>query len=163
MPGKCAAVKHRRKAGLAVLELDAQQAREEVMEAVPLATIVERQEEQVRAGERVQQLVGTLLFEHRVTQRAAQPFENRGAKHERLHRGVVCFEHLVDEEVDHVAALGPEPGHEAGPILDCLKREGREVEPGGPALGALDEIVDGLRFEPEIETIVQEHCRPRRG
>ena len=56
MPRERAAVKRRREARLAMLELDAQQLREEVMEAVPLASIVERQEEQVRARERGQQL-----------------------------------------------------------------------------------------------------------
>ena len=50
-----------------------------------------------------------------------------------------------------------EPAHERVPILDCLERERREVEPGRPALGSLDEIVDVLGLEPELETIVQEH------
>ena len=100
--------------------------------------------------------VGAFLFDHGVTQRAAQPSEDRGTKHEGLHRGIVCFEHLVDEEIDDVAAPAAEPAHERVSIVDCPEREGCEVEPGGPALGPLDEIVDVLGLEPELQTIVQE-------
>ena len=67
MPGKGPAVKRRREAGLAVLELDPQELGEEMVEAVPLAEIVERQEEQVRSRERGQPPVGAFLFDHRVT------------------------------------------------------------------------------------------------
>ena len=100
MPGECATVERRREAWLAVLEFDAQQLREQVVEAVPLALIVERQEKQIRPRERGQPLVGPFLFDHRVAQRAGQPFEDRGTQHEGLRLWIVCFEHLVDEEVD---------------------------------------------------------------
>jgi hypothetical protein len=50
-----------------MLELDPQELGEEMVEAVPLAEIVERQEEQVRSRERGQPPVGAFLFDHRVT------------------------------------------------------------------------------------------------
>ena len=71
----------------------------------------------------------------------------------------MCFEHLVDEEIDDVAAPAAEPAHERVSIVGCPERERCEVEPGGPALGPLDEIVDVLGLEPELETIVQENVR----
>ena len=60
-------MKHCRQARLSVLQLDAKKLREEVVEAIPGGSIVERHEEQVRAGEAVEQLVGALLFEDRIT------------------------------------------------------------------------------------------------
>ena len=69
----------------------------------------------------------------------------------------MCFEHLVDEEIDDVAAPAAEPAHERVTIVHCLEREGCEVEPGRPALGPLDEILDVLGLEPELQTIVQEN------
>ena len=117
MPGECPPVKRRHKARFAVLELDSQQLGKEMVEAIPLASIVERQEEEVRSRERGQQFAGAFLFDHRITQRAAQPFEDRGTKHQGLHRRVVCFEHLVDEEIDDIAVPAPEPAHERLTVL----------------------------------------------
>ena len=69
----------------------------------------------------------------------------------------MCFEHLVDQEVDDVAAPAAEPAHERMTIVRRPERQSCEVEPGGPALGPLDEILDVLGLEPELQTIVQEN------
>jgi hypothetical protein len=45
-------VEHRCQARLPALELDSKQLREEVVEAVPLSSIVERDEEEIRTRER---------------------------------------------------------------------------------------------------------------
>ena len=126
------------------------------MEAIPLARVVERQEEQVRAGERVEQLRGAFLFEQRVAQRAAQAIEDRGTEHELLRRRIVCLEHLVDEEVDDVAVPAAESAHQRAPVVGRLQRERREVDAGRPALRSLDEILDVGALEPELQTVVQE-------
>src|SRR5262245_25965582 len=55
-PDICAPVQRLRNAGLAMLELDAQQLREELMEAVPLAVLVQRQQEEIRLRQLPQQL-----------------------------------------------------------------------------------------------------------
>src|SRR5262249_3950735 len=102
------------------LELDAHELGKEVVEAVPLASVVEGHEEQVRARERVEEPARALLLEHRVAQWAGQPLEDRATKHERLRRGIVCFEHLVHEEIDHVTAAAAERAREGAPVLCSL-------------------------------------------
>jgi hypothetical protein len=120
------------------------------MEAIPLARVVERQEEQVGAGERVQQLRGAALFEQRVAQRTAEALEDRRAEHQLLRRQIVCLEYLVDEEVDDVAVSGAESPHQRRPVFCRLQRQRREVDPGSPTLGPLDEILDVGGLEPEL-------------
>src|SRR6476620_9383063 len=108
VPGECPAVKRGGEAGLAVLELDAQQLREEMVEAVPLAAVVERHYEEVRARELVEERAGALLLEHGIAEATAHALEDRRAEHERLHRGVVCLQHVADEEIDPVTAPATE-------------------------------------------------------
>src|SRR5262249_21260023 len=148
VPGVCPAMQRRSEARLAMLELDAQELAEEMVEAVPLIPVVERNEEQIRSRQRAQLVAGALLLEHRVTERARKPLEDRRTEHQRLQRRIVSFEHLVDEEVDDVPARATEPADEGVPIVGAPKREGCEVETRGPALGPFDEIVYVRRREP---------------
>ena len=123
MPLVGPAVELRREARLAVLELDQQQLREEVMEAVPLAPVVERDEEEVAARERVEPFGSAPLLVHRVAQRTAQPIKDRSAEHQRLLRGIVRLEHLFHEEIDHRPARGAEAAHEGVLVVDSAERE----------------------------------------
>ena len=123
MPLVGPAVELRRTARLAVLELDLQQLREEVMEAVPLAPVVERDEEQVAARERVEPFGSAPLLVHRVAQRTAQPIKDRSAEHQRLLRRIVRLEHLLHEEIDHGPARGAEAAHEGVLVVDSAERE----------------------------------------
>src|SRR5262245_2391979 len=121
MPRRRATVKRGREPRLPILELDAEELREQMVKAVPRASIIEGPEKQIRMRERGQQLARAFLLEYGVAQRAAQPLENGAAKHERLRGGVVRFEDLGDEEVDHGAALGTERPHERPAVVDSLK------------------------------------------
>ena len=60
-----------------MLELDAQELSEELMEAVPLAAVVERHHEEIRAGELVKPFRASFLLEHRVAEGAAHPSQDR--------------------------------------------------------------------------------------
>src|SRR5262249_46608562 len=88
-----------------------------------------------------------------------QPLEDRAAKHQGLQRGLVALEHFVDEEVDDVATGTAEPAHERVPVLGTAKRQRSEIQPGRPALGPFDELIDVIARQPEVETIVEEKIR----
>ena len=72
---------------------------EEPVVPVPLATAIERDEEQVGGGEFLQHLRGPACIEHRITERAAEVFQDRrtGEKRDRDRREV--RQHLGAEVV----------------------------------------------------------------
>ena len=104
MPGVGAAVQGRGQARLAPVELDPQQEREEGVEAVPPALMVEGDEEQVAGRQRLEHRSGVLLVQHRIAQRAGRPFQDGGAQHQRLHRRIMRLEHLGLQEVEQMPA-----------------------------------------------------------
>src|SRR5438034_442634 len=85
---------------LAPLEFHAQKLREEVMEAVPLAAVVEGDQEQVGPRESVEHPGCVLALQYGAAKRAAQPIEDRGSKHQLLHGRVVRLEYLLHQELD---------------------------------------------------------------
>ena len=66
MPGVSPAVKRCGDPWLTMLELDPEQASEEMMEAVPPTPVIERNEEEVRPRECAEQICAALLLEHRI-------------------------------------------------------------------------------------------------
>jgi hypothetical protein len=87
-----------------VLELDAQQLHEELVEPIPpsVPAPLDADQEQIGARQLGERLSAVLLFEKRVAQRAAELVEDRHPEHELLRRRVVRVEDLLDEQVDNV-------------------------------------------------------------
>jgi hypothetical protein len=83
-PRSRAAVQFRQEMGLAPLELGAQDVREEMVEAVPLALIAERCEEQVRAPQGGECVVGAFAPQDRVAEWSGHTLEDRATRHELL-------------------------------------------------------------------------------
>jgi hypothetical protein len=77
VPGEGPPMQGPRKSRLTMLELDSEQLREEVMEAVPRAAVVEWDQEEIRPRKLVEQPSGAVLFEHRVAQRATEALQDR--------------------------------------------------------------------------------------
>ena len=98
MPGVRAAVQRRGQPRLAPLELHPEQLGEQVVEAVPPALVVERDQEQVAPRQRVEHRGRALLLQHGIAQGAGQPLENRRAEHQRLHRRVMRLEYLRHQD-----------------------------------------------------------------
>ena len=71
-----------------------------------------------------------------VTQRAAEPLEHRGLKQERAYLFTLVLEDLFGQEVQDVAVAAGERGREPGGIGLPAQRQGRQLQPGGPPLGA---------------------------
>ena len=152
-------MQRRGQARLAPLELHPQQLGEQVVEAVPPALVVERDEEQVGPRQRVEHRGRVLLLQHGIAQGAGQPFENRSAEHQRLHRRVVRLEHLGHQEIDHVAVRAAKSAHESVAVGSVPQRERREVEPGRPSLRLPQQTFDIFGREAEPEAAVQECVR----
>ena len=82
VPLACPTVQLGRQLGLLVQEARPQDVGEELVVAVPLAPVVERDEEQVASIERLQHGLAPALAGHGVAQRAGQPVEDRGLQQE---------------------------------------------------------------------------------
>ena len=74
---------------------------------------------------------------------------------------VVGGEHLAREEVDDVGARAVERRDEAVLVRRAGERQRRQVDAGGPALGARDEQLDVGGVEPERQPSVEELVRLR--
>ena len=72
--------------------------------AVPLAAIVERDDERVRAGEGIERIRGAARREHRVAQGRRQPVEDRRREQEPLELLRLVVQHLLHEVVGDLLA-----------------------------------------------------------
>ena len=67
---------------MATLELGSKEVAEEVVVAVPLAAIVERDDERVRACQGLERIGGVLSAEHGVAEGRRHPSQDRGGEQE---------------------------------------------------------------------------------
>ncbi len=128
-------------------EVGLQDVGEEVVVAVPAATVVERDDEQVGAVERLQHGGAVVAAGDGVAQRTAQPIENRGLNKEIPHTFGLPIEHLVDQVVDDVAVVARESGDEPGDVVAALHRQRGQLQRGDPAFGAPLQVCDVERCE----------------
>ncbi len=109
---------------------------EEVVVTEPFPAVVERDDQQVVRLERLQNARGIVPLEHGVTQRTAHAVEDRGPRQElelaRAPGGRGARPEVIGDE-PVVAAERREPRLAVGSV----ESERREVDPCGPALGAL--------------------------
>ena len=137
----------------------AQRLGEEVVVAPPLPLVVERDHEEVRPLERLQLLLAVGAAGDRVAQRAGQVVEDRGVEQERPDVLGLAVEHLVDEVVEDEAVAAGERLDEPVRVTRARRGEGRELQPGRPALGPLLERGDVARLEAEAHHVVEERRR----
>ena len=81
---------------------------EEVVVAVPLAAVVQRDQEEVVPVEGLEQGPAAGLAGDRVAQGAGHPVEDRGLQQERLDVLGLALQHLLDEVVDDVPVIARE-------------------------------------------------------
>ena len=94
--------------GILVEEPGAQHVGEEVVIPVPLASIVERDHEQVLALQRFERRLPAGRTGHRVAQRTLQPIEDRRLQHEAPHGFRLALQHLARQVVDDEAVVARE-------------------------------------------------------
>ena len=159
MPAVRAAVQRRGPPRLAPLELHPEQLGEQVVEAVPPALVIQRDQEQVAPRQRVQHRGRALLLQHGIAQGAGQPLENRRAEHQRPRRRVMRLEYLRLQEIDHVTVRAAESAHQRVPVGGVLQRQRGQIEPGRPSLRLVHQGFDISGRQAEPEAAVQEGVR----
>ena len=144
-------------------ESRAQRLREEVVVAPPLPLVVERDHEEVRPLQRLQQLLAVGAASDRVAQRPAQVVEDGGVEQERPDVRGLAGEHLVDEVVEDEPVAPGERLDEAVRVGRAGGGEGGELQARGPSLGTPLERDDVLRLQAEPHDVVEERRRLGRG
>ena len=109
---------------------------EEVVVAVPVAPVIQRDEEEVAALQGRQPRAAARLAGDGVAQRAAQPVQDGGVQQEAAHRRGLALQHLLDQVVHDVAVIPGERPDEPGRVGAPLQRERRQLEPRDPAFRA---------------------------
>ena len=109
---------------------------EEVVVPVPAATVVERDEEEVRPVEPFDHGGAVGATGHRVAGLGGEPIEDRRVEQERADLLGLVLEHLLGEEVDDEAVVAGEAGDEVGGVDAPLHRERGELQGRDPAFGA---------------------------
>ena len=121
---------------------------EEVVIAVPLAMVVERNEKQVRPVQGLERAVAPATAGDRIAEVAGQPREDRRLEQERPHRLRLPMQHLFDQVVDDVPVVAGEPRDERSRVVAPLHRQGGELDRRDPSLRALTECDDIIVARP---------------
>ncbi len=154
-PGAGAAVQLGHVVGMLVEQAGPEQVGEQVVVAVPAPPVVERDEEQVGALERLEHRRPARAAGDRVAQRAGEPVEDGGPEEEVPDGVGLALEDLVGEVVDDVAVVARERRDERGDILASPHRDRGELESRDPALRPrLERVHVGAR-ERESHPVVE--------
>ena len=119
---------------IATLELGVQAGVQQLVGAVPVATVVELDEEQVRPREALEHGARVLPAYDGVTQCSRHPLEDRSADHELTDRRLLSKQHLFHQVVDDVPVGAGKAGDELAAIRATAKRRRRQIETSRPAL-----------------------------
>ena len=137
MPGGRSAVQRRDPAGLFGLQPGAEQVGEQLVITPPAAHLIQRQQEQAGLLDRLQHRLAAGPAGDRIAQLPGQPLQHRGFQQEGAHLLALPLEHLLGQEVQHVAVGAGERCHEPGNIGLPAQRQGGQLQPGRPSLGAV--------------------------
>ena len=148
-------VEDRDAVGLLVLEARPEHVGEELVIAIPLAAVVERDQEQVCAIERLKHRLAARLTGHGIAQRACQPVQDRRVQQEAPDLLGLTVQDLLDEIVDDVAVVPGESRDEAGDVVSALDRERRQLERRDPAFRAPLERGDIPRSQVQTHHLVE--------
>ena len=123
-------------------QLGVEQLPEEVVVAVPLAPSVERDHQQVAALQTIEHAAGLPAAHGGVAEGTAEPVEDRAAGEERHVGPRDAVEELRTQVVGDEAVIpgGNRPSTRTRAAR--VHRQRRQVQPGRPSLGPLDELID---------------------
>ena len=143
-------MQHRDALRLLVEQAGAQDIREEVVVAVPLAPVVERDHEQVLPVEDLQRGPAAVLTRDGVAERALSRARTDVSSRNRRTALGLALQDLLDEVVDDVAVVARELLDEPADVVATLQREGGELQGGDPAFRSPFQRSDvaGRQVEP---------------
>src|SRR5215217_9347736 len=104
-------------------EAAAQEVGEEVMVAVPVPLVVERDDEEVLPLQSLQHLLAIIAAGDRIAEGSGQVFGDGGFKQKLSHLPELAFENLLGQIVEYVAVATGEGSDEAGDVLAMAHRE----------------------------------------
>ena len=133
--------------GPLITEVGLQHVREKVVVAVPVAVVVERDQEQVGAVEGFQGGLAAGFTCDGVAERAVQTVQQAGAEQEGADLFGLPCQHLLDQVVHDVPVIARESGDEGADVFSSLHRDGGELERGNPAFGPSLQRCDVVRSE----------------
>ena len=135
--GRCAPVQVGHATRISARQLCAQELAHGLQVPVLPPRAVDRHEERASAHELAEHRTGVTPPEQGVAQRRTEPLEHRGLEQERPERLVpLRVEQLEAEIVGDVPRRTGEAGERLGRLRRGPRREGREIDAGGPSLGA---------------------------
>ena len=143
-PARRARQVHGEQLRMVALELAPEEIAEQVVVAVPLAAIVERDDERVRACEGVERIGCAARGEHRIAQGRRHPVEDRRREQEPLELVRLVLQHLFHEVVGDLLLIAGQPGSPRGGIVTATQRQRRQRDPGSPAFRPLAQRFGGL-------------------
>jgi len=158
-PGGRGAVQLDHSLGLLLGEADAEQVGEQVVVAPPAAHLIQRQQEQVRPLDALQQLLAVGAAGDCVAQRPTQPLQHRGLQQELAHLFRLAFQQLLAQVVQDVPMAAGELFHEGLGVGALPQRQGGQLQPHRPPFGAGLHGGDHLRRQVEPPHLAQERRR----
>ena len=127
---------------LLVQEACSQHVGKQVVIAVPVALIIERDQEQIPSLDRLKRGLAAVLAGDRIAQGAVQPAQNGRLQQEVPKVFGLTLQDLFDEVVDDVPVIPGEPRDEAGDVVSALHRQCRQLDRRDPAFGTHLECCD---------------------
>ena len=122
---------------VAPLELRTEEISEQVVVAIPLALIIERDDEGIRTREVLKRASRVRCAEHRIAQRRCHVIEDRRPEQETLEMVRLALEHLFQEVVGDLLLIAGQSGSPRGAIGTATQRQRGQGNRGGPSLRPL--------------------------
>src|SRR5215211_3401599 len=129
---------------------------EEDVVAEPLSLLIERNHEQVRAGELAQDPGRTLPARHSVAKRARHRPQYRGLEQKPPHILRELRQNLIPQQAHDVAVGAPERFDKGVLVLRPLQGKGGEVDPRGPSFGVLEQYADVIGLYVQTHLLVEQ-------
>src|SRR6266508_823549 len=111
--------------GLLCYQMSRENLGKQVVIAIPLAPVIQRNDKEVAAMERLQPRTAVVLAGDGIAQRATQPFENGGLEQEAANQFGLTLQHLFDQIVHNVAVVAGKRPDELGTVIATPHGEGR--------------------------------------
>ncbi len=136
VPGAGATVQLWRPFGVRCFQTSAQQVGEQAVVTVPLALLVQGDQEQIGLLQRRQGGRAVVAAGEGVAQRTGEALQDGGLEQEGLYRWGLAPQYLLGQIVQHIAVAAGKGAHKAGHVVPALHRERCQLQPGDPAFGA---------------------------
>ena len=140
-------------------KLMGQQITEQVMVAIPLTALIERNRKQVGALQLDELARGVGSVQQRIAQRAGQARHDRGAQQEILDGRALTAQDLCHQVIDDLAIIAGEGGNVAPPVLAVSQRQADQLQSRGPSLRALPQNADLLGRQAQPQRPVEQRRR----